>query len=67
MAEQLASEDVDFELHYFAGTRGRAGFLDRLAVAPWSERIRVYFSEDEASERHDLSTLLGVPQDGAHV
>lgn len=67
MAEQLASEGADFELHYFARARERAAFVERLAGSPFAARVHLYFSEGQPGGRRDLSTLLADPVDGAHV
>ncbi len=67
MAEQLSSDGADFALHYFARTRERAAFLDRLATSPFAARVHLHFSEGRPDGRHDLSALLADPQDGAHV
>ncbi len=64
-AHRLHALGRDFELHYSVPTRAEAGYLEALAQAPWSDRVRLHVS-DEGS-RADLDTILTGGRAGWHV
>lgn len=64
MAEQLASDGADFELHYHARSRERAAFVDRLLASPFAHRVHLHVGE---GARTTLSTLLAAPAQGTHL
>ncbi|MEL7462984.1 MAG: reductive dehalogenase [Pseudomonadota bacterium] len=65
MAHRLHAIGGDFEFHYSIASRAAAGYLDDLAAAPWSDRVRVH-AKDEGG-RADLPAILSAWTDGAHV
>jgi vanillate O-demethylase ferredoxin subunit len=64
MAEQLHREGADFELHYTVSERARLAFADRLASAPYAQRVQIYLSKQR---RLPLDTLLSTPAAGQHL
>ena len=64
-AHRLHALGREFELHYSAGTRGGAGYLDDLAAMPWADRVHYHFSDEDT--RADLDAILSGYQDGWHV
>ncbi|NOD62195.1 MULTISPECIES: reductive dehalogenase [unclassified Ruegeria] len=64
-AHRLHALGREFELHYSAGTRGGAGYLDDLAAMPWAGRVHYHFSDEDT--RADLDAILSGYQDGWHV
>ncbi|GAP36670.1 PDR/VanB family oxidoreductase [Piscinibacter sakaiensis] len=67
MAEQLAADGADFRLHYAARSRERAAFLDRIAAAPWADRLRLHLDDGPPARRLDLAALTAEPADGHHL
>lgn len=67
MAHTLSGEGADFELHYRGRSRGTSAFVDELAVAPFSERVHLYFSDEGGRESFNLAAILGDPVAGTHV
>jgi vanillate monooxygenase ferredoxin subunit len=59
MAERLAAQEADFDLHYATRSRARTAFADRLAAAPFAARVRHHFDDGDAAQRLDLPRLLG--------
>ena len=64
-AHRLHTIGRDFEMHYSAGTRSRAGYVKDLSDMPWSDKVTMHFS-DEGS-RADLNSLLSGYENGWHV
>jgi len=64
MAEQLHREGADFELHYTVSERARLAFAERLASAPYAQRVQIYLSKQR---RLPLDTLLATPAAGQHL
>jgi vanillate O-demethylase ferredoxin subunit len=67
MAEQLAAEGADFELHYCTRSRERAAFLERIAGSRFADRVRFYFSDGPAGQQFDALAALGQPSPGTHL
>ncbi len=65
MAHRLYAIGADFALHYSCKNRANAGFLPDLAEFPWSDKVRLHFT-DEGS-RADLDSILGNYQPGHHL
>ncbi|MEM7524521.1 MAG: 4Fe-4S double cluster binding domain-containing protein [Pseudomonadota bacterium] len=63
MAHRLHAIGADFALHYSAGARAAAGFLDDLAAVPWADKVHYHFSDE--GTRVDLPAALGPHQPGA--
>ncbi|BAN50872.1 PDR/VanB family oxidoreductase [Metapseudomonas resinovorans] len=57
MAEQLASSDADFQLHYCVRSEEHAAFVARLEGSPFAGRVQLHF-DDGARGRLDVSRLL---------
>ncbi|WP_106305688.1 PDR/VanB family oxidoreductase [Paraburkholderia sp. BL18I3N2] len=66
MAQHLDHACEEFELHYCARSRSRAAFLERLANAPWSERVKYHFDDEQ---RLHLDALLNevIPETHLYV
>ncbi|WP_230970261.1 PDR/VanB family oxidoreductase [Nitrogeniibacter aestuarii] len=67
MAEALHASGADFELHYCSRTRHRAAYLDRLATAPWADRVHVYHDDLPEAGKLDTAALLATPETGTHL
>ncbi|RRV42710.1 PDR/VanB family oxidoreductase [Pseudomonas sp. p106] len=66
MAEQLACNGDDFELHYCARSSDRAAFVERLRAAPFADRLFVHFDEQPETAL-DIAQVLGNPQGDVHL
>ncbi|MDO9524162.1 MAG: PDR/VanB family oxidoreductase [Gemmobacter sp.] len=67
MAEALHDAGVPFTLHYCTRSPERAAFVDRLRAADWADRVSLYFDDDQANRRLDLSALLAHRSPGKHL
>ncbi len=67
MAEQLASEGADFEMHYCARSREQAPFLERILAAPYADRVRCHFSTGPQARRLDMRAVLAAPRPDTHL
>ncbi|MEM1047129.1 MAG: reductive dehalogenase [Pseudomonadota bacterium] len=65
MAYRLHAIGAPFDMHYSVPSRPRAGFLDDLAAAPWSDRVHLHVSDE--GTRADLAGLLAGYSKGWHV
>jgi vanillate O-demethylase ferredoxin subunit len=67
MAEQLARDGADFELHYCVRSTARAAFVERLQQAPFAHRVRVHADDGPAAQRLDLLELFDGAERGTHL
>jgi vanillate O-demethylase ferredoxin subunit len=67
MAQHLARACEEFELHYCARSRSRAAFLERLANAPWSERVKYHFDDEDDGQRLRLDAMLNEATPDTHL
>lgn len=66
MAEQLAANGEDFELHYCARSARHAAFLERLGRPVFQGRVVVHF--DEMADTHlDAARALSAPHPDTHL
>ncbi|RMQ43461.1 Flavodoxin reductase protein [Pseudomonas cichorii] len=66
MAEQLAHSGADFELHYCARSRERAGFVERLQNSPFAHSVFLHFDQ-EPDTALDTARVLATPQSDVHL
>lgn len=66
MARRLHTLGAAFTLHYCARDRSRAAFLDELAAAPFTDRVRLSF-DAEPDTRLDLDAALADPRPGRRL
>ncbi|MBZ5790594.1 PDR/VanB family oxidoreductase [Burkholderia contaminans] len=67
MAERLARIDASFDMHYCTRSRTRTAFLDRIARAPYADRVQVHVDDEADSQRFDIAARLAVPEPGTHL
>ena len=67
MAEQLAVDGADFEMHYCARSPEQAPFLERILAAPYADRVRFYFSAGPGARRLDMRAVLASPRSDTHL
>lgn len=67
MAERLWSRSADFTLQYCARSRAQAAFLDRLAHAPYAERVHLHFDDGAGEQKLDCAALLSAPHPETHL
>ena len=67
MAERLANVGADFDMHYWARSRPRAAFFERIGRSAFSQRVSFHFSDGAPEQRGDIPALLQSPDPGVHV
>ncbi len=67
MADELARDGRDFELHYCTRSRTRMAFLERIASSPWAAKASLHFDDGAPERRLDATRVLGAPADDVHV
>ena len=67
MAERLAMLGASFEMHYCTRSAERTAFRQRIAAAPFADRVHFHVDDGEAAQKLDLQALLAVPRAGTHV
>ncbi|SFV05630.1 PDR/VanB family oxidoreductase [Pseudoduganella namucuonensis] len=67
MAESLAADGADFDMHYATRAPERTAFRDRIAGAPYAERVRFYHDTDAAGPKLDVPALLAAEDAGTHL
>jgi vanillate O-demethylase ferredoxin subunit len=67
MADELARDGRDFELHYCTRSRARMAFIERIASSPWAAKASLHFDDGAAEQRLDAARVLGGPADDTHV
>jgi vanillate O-demethylase ferredoxin subunit len=64
MAERLSATGAEFELHYAVRSRARAAFLDRIAAAPFAQRVRLHVDDGPPEQRLRLEALIDAQAQG---
>ena len=67
MAHALHQRGADFELHYCGRSRSRSAFLKELGDAPFADKVRTHFDDEDPAQRLDLAAVLGEPEAGIHM
>lgn len=67
MAEQLAQQQIEFELHYFISDSKQAAFLPRLATAELAKYVFLHDSSKNDSLRHNIPLSLCQPDKNTRV
>lgn len=58
MAQHLASQGLDFEMHYCARSYAAAAFVDRIDASAYRDRVCYHFDDDPAHQKLDLDALF---------
>src|SRR5690606_37260502 len=66
MAEALWDKSAPLDLHYYARSRDLAGFVERLAQAPYAAQVHVHF-DAEPETQLAVSELVSAAQEGTHL
>ena len=64
MAEQLAGQGDDFEMHYCSRSIERTAFVARIAQAPFADRVQLHFDDGDAAQKLQLAAVLGASRPG---
>lgn len=67
MAQALAAESQDYQLHYFVRGDDHVAFRERLLDSHAAQRLHIHAGLDGAAVRTVLGDLLGSPASGAHA
>ena len=54
MAEQLAPDAVDFEMHYCTRSKDRTAFVERIGAAAFASQVHFHFDDGDAAQKLDL-------------
>lgn len=67
MAERLAYSVSNFEFHYFARTRSRAAFLDRIDQSRFSAKACIHLNDEPEQPPVDLEKIIQSQTKGTHI
>jgi vanillate O-demethylase ferredoxin subunit len=67
MADELARDGRDFELHYCTRSLARMAFIERIASGPWAANASLHFDDGAAEQSLDATRVLGAPADDTHA
>lgn len=67
MAEQLQSQGASFDLHYSARSPERTAFRQRIAAAPYADKVHFHFDAGAPSQQLDLPALLAAQGPDTHL
>lgn len=67
MAQQLARDGADFELHYCARSRERMAFVEAIESADWGEQVHLHVDDASGAPQLDLRSLLAQVGEGEHL
>jgi vanillate O-demethylase ferredoxin subunit len=67
MAEQLAANQQQFELHFCARNQQQTPYFERISQAPWADKVHFHFTDGDSSKRLNASSLLGQGQGNNHL
>ncbi len=67
MAEHLAAQGIEFEMHYSARSGAAAAFVDRLEGSAFRHQVRYYFRRDTQGQRLRLDALFEDLDASTHV
>ncbi|MCS3433800.1 vanillate O-demethylase ferredoxin subunit [Klebsiella sp. BIGb0407] len=67
MAEQLARQQIDFELHYFISDSQQTAFLPRLAAPALEKQVFLHDSRAGDSLRHKIPLSLCQPDENTRI
>jgi vanillate O-demethylase ferredoxin subunit len=67
MAEHLAAQGTDFEMHYCTRSRDRTAFLDRITNSAYGAKVVFHFDDGPATQLLDIPSLLSTPDPGTHL
>jgi vanillate O-demethylase ferredoxin subunit len=67
MAEQLAKQQTEFELHYYVSDREKVAFTSRLNVPALAKNVFLHYSDANDSLRHIIPLSLYQPEENTRV
>jgi vanillate O-demethylase ferredoxin subunit len=67
MAESLATDGADFELHYATRSLARTAFIGRIQRSRYAARAHLHVDDGDPAQRLDLPTVLAAPTAGTHA
>ncbi|MBI3368416.1 MAG: ferredoxin reductase, partial [Burkholderiales bacterium] len=67
MAEQLAAEGADFEMHYCTRSVDRTAFMQRLRAAAFAPRVQFHHDDGPVARKLDIAALVEGPWPGKHL
>ena len=67
MAEQLAADGGEFEMHYCTRSADRTAFAQRLRAAAFAMRVQFHHDDGPLAQKLDMASLFANPQAGRHL
>lgn len=67
MAEHLAAQDADFELHYCTRSLDRTAFTDRIQESSFASRVKFHLDDGPPEQLLDIAGVLADPEPGTHL
>ena len=67
MAEWLASEGAEFEMHYCTRSRARTAYVEHIAAGSFASRVHLHHDDGAPEQILDAAQLLAAPEPGTHL
>ena len=67
MAERLSHTQAGFEMHYCTRSPERTAFAQRIAQAPWADRVHFHFDDGAPAQKLDIRALLAAQPADTHL
>jgi vanillate O-demethylase ferredoxin subunit len=67
MAQRLAQQGRNFELHYCVRSKGRAAFIDTLHNSAFAAQVHLHVDDGAAQQKLDMAGVLAAQDDQAHL
>jgi vanillate O-demethylase ferredoxin subunit len=67
MAERLAIDGAEFEMHYCTRSKGRTAFVERIQASAFASKVQFHFDDGAQDQRLDLAAVLAKPGPGTHL
>ncbi len=67
MAEQLASEGSEFEMHYCARSPSAMAFRERIIESSYADRVNFHFDDGPDDQKLEMDALVKQTDPGTHV
>lgn len=67
MAERLAIDGADFEMHYCTRSKERTAFVARIQASDFAPKVQFHFDDGDPGQKLDLATLLTPRSPDTHL
>lgn len=67
MAQRLAQQGRDFELHYCVRSKDRAAFIGKLQTSAFAAQVYLHVDDGAVQQKLDMAAVLAAQDDQAHL